>query len=380
VNETPSGGQSVAVPVARSVVAVPAAVAVALVVLRLITGFHFYSEGTKKLEYNKGTGETRVAFSAEGFLRGAVGPWAEFYKADLPGFHDWEHLLFVPRLSPVTEKELAERAKWDADYAARQREAIAKKEKPPVEFPPGAPYFQWAQQIDKDWAELVENFKKLDGLSDEQRQSADAALFHRRQQLAAYLEGEENSFADWQHELWRLGDWEAAPGGLEVPFQTARNTEKRGETQATGAGWVASVRAIEDGLTRDLRDTLSEEQAADPKFVAAATNSLTDPKVGKLRTMNAVVTGVVIGVGVCLMLGLFTRLAAIAGIAFLLMVMAAQPPWVAGARTEFFWYQLVEIGALGTLLASGAGRWAGLDFFLRALCCKRCAAPQRISS
>ncbi len=380
MNETPTGGASVASSGVRRCVSIPAGLAFALVVLRLTTGFHFYSEGTKKLEYNRGTGETRVAFSAEGFLRGAVGPWADFYKADLPGFHDWEHLLLVPKLSPTTKDELAERAKWNADYAARRKAAVDKGEAAPIEFPPGAPYHKWAQQIDKDWAELVAGFKRLKELSDDQQKSADAALYHRREQLADYLASEENAFADWQHELWRLGDWEAAPGGLDVPFQTGRNAEKRSETQATGAGWVASVRSIEDGLKRDLRSTLTAEQQSNPTFVAAASTALADPTEGKLRKMNVAVTAVVVGVGVCLMLGLFTRLAAVAGIAFLLMVMAAQPPWVAGARTEFFWYQAVEIAALGVLLVSGAGRWAGLDFFLRALCCKRSAAPQRTSS
>jgi hypothetical protein len=35
---------------------------------------------------------------------------------------------------------------------------------------------------------------------------------------------------------------------------------------------------------------------------------------------------------------------------------------------------MVEIAALAVLLASGAGRWAGLDFFLRALWARRRAA------
>ena len=47
--------------------------------------------------------------------------------------------------------------------------------------------------------------------------------------------------------------------------------------------------------------------------------------------MNWIVTILTIGVGVCLLLGFFTRLASLAGALFLLGVIATQPPWVADA-------------------------------------------------
>jgi uncharacterized membrane protein YphA (DoxX/SURF4 family) len=43
------------------------------------------------------------------------------------------------------------------------------------------------------------------------------------------------------------------------------------------------------------------------------------------------VTVLTIGVGICLLAGFFTRLAAVAGALFLLSVIASQPPWVTGA-------------------------------------------------
>ena len=64
-----------------------------------------------------------------------------------------------------------------------------------------------------------------------------------------------------------------------------------------------------------------------------------------------------------MILGLFTRLASLVGALFLLSVMATQPPWVAGANTTYFFYQLVEVAALLLLAATSAGRWAGLDGF-----------------
>ena len=91
---------------------------IALVVLRLATGWHFYREGTKKLAYNADTGVTTIAFSAEPFLRQAVGPVADMVKEELPAAYNWERYLAVPRQArPTTEEELEKRAKWEADYA-----------------------------------------------------------------------------------------------------------------------------------------------------------------------------------------------------------------------------------------------------------------------
>ena len=88
--------------------------------------------------------------------------------------------------------------------------------------------------------------------------------------------------------------------------------------------------------------------------------------------MNLAVTGLTIGVGLCLLVGLFTRLAAVVGALFLLSVMATQPPWVPGAETTYFYYQLVEFAAMMLLAAAAAGRVAGLDFILHGLWSKCC--------
>ncbi|HYO26533.1 MAG TPA: DoxX family protein, partial [Lacipirellulaceae bacterium] len=317
------------------------------------------------------------AVSAEPLLRQAVGPWAEWIKSDLPDFHAWERLLIVPRRAGQAKEQQAARAKWDAEHA--RRVAAAKKEGkvPPVEFPPMAPYAPWAERIDADWQSMTADFKAVPGLSAEQQQAADAALAHRRQQLADYLATEENAFADWQHELWRLGDWEAADEAGDLPFQSERIVEKRAETKGSTAGWVAQVRALEESLQRDLREVLSPEQSANEATRAAAEEALTDEKSAKLARINFAVTCLIIGVGACLLLGLFTRVAALGGIIFLLMVIATQPPWVPGAITTMFHYQLVEIAALVVLLVVGAGRWAGLDFFLRALFSRRRVVTER---
>jgi uncharacterized membrane protein YphA (DoxX/SURF4 family) len=345
----------------------------ALVALRMITGFHFFRQGTEKLEYNPRTGETRIAFAGtEPFLRGAVGPWADFYKRDLPTFHDWERLLNVPTdATTPSEEQAAENAKWDAEYKKRVDAATAKKEVAPVEFAPYLRAGKWGEQTAKDWTAKVARFKSLPGITEDQRKAADKALNIRLTQLAVIITGLDAEIADWQHELWRLKVLNDEPTAASLPFAEVRITEKQAETKAATAGWVAEVKSLEADLDADLRAGLDAEQASNPALLDQFAVAVADPKEQKMRTVNTVVTCAIIGIGACLILGLATRLAALGGIVFLVMVMASQPPWVAGAKSDVFYYQLVEVAAFFVLFVVGAGRWAGLDFILRALLRRR---------
>ena len=76
-------------------------------------------------------------------------------------------------------------------------------------------------------------------------------------------------------------------------------------------------------------------------------------------------TYVILGIGLLLLVGLFTRLACVAGAAFLLSVVMMQPFWVSETAPTF--NQYVEMFALLTLATTRVGRWAGLDFFLAQL-------------
>jgi len=83
-------------------------------------------------------------------------------------------------------------------------------------------------------------------------------------------------------------------------------------------------------------------------------------------------------VGLCLVLGLFTRLASLAGIAFILLFYFANPPFVGyfySLPTEGSYLivnkNLVELCALVVILLTGSGRFAGLDRILHALFSRR---------
>jgi thiosulfate dehydrogenase [quinone] large subunit len=79
-------------------------------------------------------------------------------------------------------------------------------------------------------------------------------------------------------------------------------------------------------------------------------------------------------VGVLLMLGLFTRLAAAGGIGFILLFYLCNPPFIGyfyAIPTEGTYLivnkNLVELCALVVILLTGTGRFAGLDAILHAL-------------
>ena len=79
-------------------------------------------------------------------------------------------------------------------------------------------------------------------------------------------------------------------------------------------------------------------------------------------------------VGILLVLGLFTRLAAIGAMGFLLMFYFATPPFVGyfySLPSEGSYLlvnkNLVELGALLVILVTGSGRFAGLDRIVHGL-------------
>ena len=89
-------------------------------------------------------------------------------------------------------------------------------------------------------------------------------------------------------------------------------------------------------------------------------------------------------VGALLMLGLFTRFASLAGMAFILLFYFANPPFVGyfySLPSEGSYLivnkNLVELCALVVILVTGSGRFAGLDRILHGLFA-RAARPGRV--
>ena len=346
-------------------------VAAALVLLRLCVGWHFFSEGVKKVSYDRSTGEWRFNVPTEFLFRQAKGPLAGFFQNRIPGGHQWQAELAVPEeLTPARGEALAG---WVANYVKRRQGELASGKHSEAVIPDFAPYAAWAAQIEADSRAMHERFTDFAGLTEEQRSQAAAAFERRQRQLADYLAGEALEMQAYRHELWRLEHFEETPGAEDVPYQKQRVAQKTAETARTPLKWVAAVRQFDQEFASELHGLLTDEQLSSA-VGEQADAALTDPQETQLHRLNLAVTGLTIGVGGCLLLGLFTRLASLAGALFLLTVMATQPPWVAGADTTYFYYQLVELAALVFLAAAAAGRVAGLDFFLHRIAARCCGA------
>ncbi|MEO2047475.1 MAG: TQO small subunit DoxD [Pirellulales bacterium] len=356
----------------------------ALVLLRLCVGWHFFSEGTKKLTYDRGQNQWRLSFSAAGFFNQAVGPFAGLYKSQVPGGHDWQKLLAVPKQAvPLSTAEQYQRSDEIAKYQQSRKLATKEKKPIPIESPAYAPYHDWASHIVDDWRAKLKTFTDLPGLTKEQQAQAAEQFTVRHQELADYLADELEAIEEYQHDLWRLARAQAHRGANEIPYQEQRIVQIQAETARSPRPWIATVSDFEaqfrENLLRIVSVSASNKEAnheketvaaSNPSMLVAARSVLTDAKEKRMDWMSLAVACTVTGVGVCLLLGFFTRLASVVGALFLFSVITTQPPWVATAAPTI--NQAVEMMALLVLAATAAGRWAGIDFFTHAFCQKFC--------
>jgi thiosulfate dehydrogenase [quinone] large subunit len=133
-----------------------------------------------------------------------------------------------------------------------------------------------------------------------------------------------------------------------------------GIAKLTSASWSAA------GYLKQSRGPFADLfrwLAAQPDLLAAA---------------NLITMWGLIAVGVLLILGLFTRLASLGGIGFILLFYVCNPPFVGyfySIPVEGSYLivskNLVELGALVVILVTGSGQFAGLDRIVRGLIGRR---------
>ncbi len=210
------------------------------------------------------------------------------------------------------------------------------------------------QETLKQWKDYQSRVAAAFGFDEKQQASAQKQLERRRRQLNNYLDG---LGPDLEEHLLEVKQWQEASHQpiAAVAFQQQRLWEQEMELTQKPTGWVKGVRAISADFQADMLALAKKGQrAAIVPLVPASTKTWVDHAV----------TGVTVGVGVLLLLGLFTRLASLVGAGFLCSVLATQPFWVEGAELGYAYYQLVEVFVLLLFATMGAGQFWGLDFFL----------------
>lgn len=276
-----------------------------LVLLRLTVGWHFYSEGIDK----KADGD----WSAAPFFANAKGPLAEEFRQLV----------------------------WDADGEFRLNRAAAMQNW--AVFRNGvAEHYGFTEpqkaQAQANYAKAVEQYDWV--LSDNATDLEEYALGRER---IAKLETERQEKA--------VRDGVTSLGGQ-------RDTIRR-EWKQKAAPSLAQIDAIWANYEADQNALATTQQAeASPYY------RLVKPRTERIDTsvIDRFVPYFDIAIGLCLLLGFCTPVAALAAAGFLGSVFLSQFPPTTGPGSSN--YQLIECMACLVLAATGSGRLAGLDYFL----------------
>lgn len=259
---------------------------------------------------------THPEFSSASFLKQAKGPLAEQYYALVPD---------VNGQNKLDEKRVL------ADLDSRHAEILA--------------------------------FYSFD---EAQRKMANRILALRKGQVGDWFEINKEPLRKHADSWEKLLLVKATPASSSLPYQEKRAWDKQTELRAEAEGWGKEITAIFHGLDSDLADLATVEQ-----LQRGAPEPLANPMAG----MDMFMTASILAIGFCLVVGLFTRAAAIGGAVFLLTIVLAQPAWPTiyppapppVGHALLINKEFIEMVALLLLACTAVGQWGGLDFFIHQL-------------
>jgi len=283
-------------------------------------------------------------FTSEPFLKQAKGPLAPFYQSGVPDVHDFRRLVEQPRKqTPPPE------AKTDDpdDVKKAGEEALGLKKEP---------YQQWQEQIVRDWGRTQQAVSSHFGFDDDQKKEAGKLLQYYEGKLDSYLNTHGNDLAAFRHDLYLQQPEQQRKRFLPEPVVNENQDQRRAKALEVRQ-WVAD--------TGDQFRTELVRLATEPQ--QKSYGELEVPRTS-LEKFDQFLIYTHMAIGFCLLVGLLTRLASFGAAAFLLTVVASQPPWVEGSLSwvsgpQAVMYQMILMLACVVLMTSGAGRWAGLDYF-----------------
>ena len=287
--------------------------------LRTAIGWHFLTEGLEKLLPPDGK-----PFTAEGYLRNAAGPLAPDFRNLVPDVNGLERLRRDESGRPAVLKN-----RWRAQYDL-----------------------------------LVSHYR----LSESQKAKAEAMLNQAADEADAWFLKTENAekvlkYADG---LAKVEAVENNPQAIEYERLLAQ--KRRRELETTRKELVGVVDGWTDGLQKGWLDPKNEVVTADQ---LKSSGPVPAPSTQLDLVNNTTKWGLTIA-GVCLLLGLFTPVAALAGTGFLMLLYFAYPPWPGvpvppNSESTHYWIvnkNLVEAIACLVLASTPNGLWIGLDSLL----------------
>ncbi len=324
---------------------------VALMILRMVIGYHFFTEGTDKI---------KNGFDSGPFLSMAQGPLAPLYHGMLDD-HDGHYRLCISQQglegssTPKTIDSKITFAIWD-DFVEQAAEQLRFGDPLRLEVLRD----KAAQADSSDRSRIESQIKRIES------QNSDAAkiLEAHQQELTTYLEVYEEDIIHFANTADRLNRFQQdGANGKQVVNQVESLRGQVGtvwaERRGDSAKWFSDIGAMWDSLELQVNALANDSQAQSGPVVLHRPYS-------RSYSMKSIVDQVIPWfdtiIGVLLLLGLFTRFASLSAIIFLASVILSQPFWVAGSQDT--WLQIIELFSLLVVFATCAGRYGGLDFFL----------------
>lgn len=275
-----------------------------LVLLRVTIGWHFYTEGVDK--YQQGTWDAKPFFSA------ARGPAAGQFRQLV---WDWDGSL---RLD--VEKTKVHFATFRDRVIRHYDFDEAQKRQAKVNYVMAVEQLEWVLETNANDIEEYELGRdRILQLEQDRRRTGVASLAGQRDTIRAEWTAKINPVLAQIDTVWT--NYEAAQNAMANQDQIAKNK---------------------------------------PLTMGVPRNRLVDTSV-----INQIVPYFDMTVGVCLLVGLFTPVAALAAAGFLGSVFISQFPPTTGPGSSS--YQLIECIACLVLAATGSGRFAGLDFIFHTI-------------
>jgi uncharacterized membrane protein YphA (DoxX/SURF4 family) len=271
----------------------------ALIALRVGIGWHFYMEGVNKVRGND--------FSSVGFLKAAQGPLADKFQAMI----------------------------WDSDGRLRLDEP----------------------QVTKLFASAADGASTHFGMTDEQKKNLSRVQTQYVEKLGeVYASAEDELFKYWES-VDRLETMKNSDMWNEVSSLRGQKEKIERERMSGVNSTLASVDAIWSQYEGRLNSLATPEQLQKAGYYHFAR-----PGEGLLtaRTVDKIIPIFDMSIGILLIIGLLTPLAAWVAALFLISVILSQMPGYPGTQPTYF--QAVECLALIVLATTDAGRYAGLDF------------------
>ena len=275
---------------------------IALVALRVVIGWHFFMEGTEKVQ--------KGGFSSTGFLSAAKGPLAKTFQSMVPDFHGTVR-LDVEKMQSMYDDFTSEAASiyqfTDDQKSEAERITVETKKQS------NAVYKEWKTEIDK-YKKGIERVAKLE--SDEMRSKV-ASMRKQRDQIES--------------------EWKA----LVKPV-------------------LGEIDRINGDFEDRINSLATETQIGEGKDKVVASFRLPSTSPIDVKLIDKVIPIFDMCVGILLIVGLLTPLAGLAAGIFLASVVLTQFPGSFGSLPTY--YQAIEMVGCFFLAFADAGRYAGIDF------------------